>query len=125
MNSKVILTSYSILLCSAGILMLFLGDEIVSYLHLPQSDILNILLGGLLFGFGLVNWHSKNLTVGGIYGRPLLIGNLGHCLIGSISFIKLTFSNPTPLILSIAFVYSVFAILFTYLMYSHPKPNNN
>ncbi|QSE98540.1 hypothetical protein [Fulvivirga lutea] len=125
MIAKYIITPYSVLLCLVGVSLLFMGDEITEVADLPQSDIHTILIASLMFGFGLVNWHSKNLTVGGIYGRPLVIGNLAHCLIGSISFVKLAYKNPSALIVILACIYSVFALLFTYLMYIPPKPNNN
>ena len=125
MNSKIIITSYAILMAIAGIAMLFLGDEVMALLNVPSSQLVNALIAALYFGFATTNWHSKNLTIGGVYGRPLVLGNLSHTLIGSISLIKIANDHSTSTTIILAIIYSIFALTFTWLMYTHPKTNNN
>ena len=125
MNSKNILSSYAILTAFAGIAMLFLGDEVTTLLNVQSSPLINALLAALLFGFATTNWHSKNLTVGGVYGRPLVLGNLSHTLIGAISLVKIVAVNQNPLTIILTIIYAIYAAAFTWLMYTHPKTNNN
>lgn len=125
MNSKTILTSYAILMAIAGIGVLFLGDEVTALLNIQSSPLINALLAALFFGFATTNWHSKNLTIGGVYGRPLVLGNLSHTLIGSISLIKIANDTSTSTTIILTIIYSIFALAFTWLMYTHPKTNNN
>ena len=125
MNSKTILTSYAILMAIAGIGVLFLGDEVTALLNIQSSPLINALLAALFFGFATTNWHSKNLTIGGVYGRPLVLGNLSHTLIGSISLIKIANDTSTLTTIILTIIYSIFALAFTWLMYTHPKTNNN
>lgn len=125
MNSKLIYTSYSILLAIAGLAMLFLGDEVTYLLRTPSSPLINSIIAALYFGFATVNWHSKNLTIGGIYGRPLLLGNIGHTTIGAISLFKIAFDTPSLLVIIIAVIYTIFLVAFTWLMYTDPTKNKN
>ena len=70
------------------------------------------LLGAMYFGFGMLNWMSKDSTVGGIYNKPLSIGNFSHFFIGAITLMKLSFVTVDTVLLSITIIYSLFAICF-------------
>jgi hypothetical protein len=45
-------------------------------------------LGCACLGLGLLDWVSRRSMVGGIYGRPLVIGNLVHFVCGALVFAR-------------------------------------
>ena len=81
------------------------------------------ILGSFYLGFAFMNWMSKENLIGGIYKKPLVVGNLLHFLVSSLTLIKILFSAETHfifiLILSIPYV--AFAFSFGYIMKTTPK----
>ena len=80
------------------------------------------ILGALYLGFSYVNWMSKNSLIGGIYNKPLLIGNILHFLTASIAMIKLVFKfeNSLQLIIAHTIIYCLFTLCFGYVFFSDP-----
>jgi Na+-driven multidrug efflux pump len=124
MNTKLLMTISALTMGVAGIALSFLPHELLSYLG-PTSEtnleplILQI-LGALYFAFAMVNWTSKANLIGGIYSRPIAIGNLTHFLIGALALIKGYSSNHETVILILSVVYTVFAMSFAIVFFKHP-----
>ena len=99
-----------------GVIALFLPQEILNYFSISVSGIAPLiiqLLGALYSGFALLNWMTKDNKIGGIYARPLIMGNLTHFMIAALTLIKASFSGVfTPILLLFTIVYSIFALLF-------------
>ena len=119
------MTSSAIFLAIIGILFSFLPNEVMEYLNVEPNTItiifLNI-LSALFLGFGILNWMAKGTLIGGIYNKPIVIGNLMHFGVGAIALIKVVFNNQTrpEIIISLTAVYLVFAILFAYVFFVNP-----
>jgi uncharacterized protein with PQ loop repeat len=126
MNTKLLLTAASIFLGLLGLLFSFVPQEMLVYFSADASDITVLflqLLGATYLGFAILNWTAKGALIGGIYNRPVAIGNFGHFTIGAITLVKLLFDFGTsywPLSL-LALCYLLFAIAFTYLFRNNPK----
>lgn len=74
--------------------------------------------GGLYLGFAATNWTAKESTIGGIYSRPLSLGNFLHFMVGAISLLKGLPSQPWSLAyLSLTAAYLVLAIAFGHLVF--------
>ena len=82
------------------------------------------LLGALYFSFASLNWAAKDSLIGGIYNRPIAMGNLVHFTMGALALVKGAFANPAvPAILPFAIVYAAFAIAFAGIFFTSPvKP---
>ena len=80
------------------------------------------ILGALYLGFSYINWMSKNSLIGGIYNKPLLIGNTLHFLTASMAMIKLVFKfeNNLQLIIPHTIIYCLFTLFFGYVFFSDP-----
>ena len=65
---------------------------------------------------------SKNSLIGGIYNKPLLIGNTLHFLTASMAMIKLTlkFENNLQLIIPHTIIYFLFTLFFGYVFFFDP-----
>jgi hypothetical protein len=68
----------------------------------------------------MVNWTAKANLIGGIYARPIAIGNLTHFVVGGLALTKNYFSQHDLTILMFAFIYVVFAVLFSIVLFRHP-----
>ena len=112
-----------------GIALTFAPQEICAYLNFqPSSNLGSILfqiLGALYFAFAMVNWTSKGNLIGGIYGRPIAIGNLTHFVIGALALMKGYFAFSQTITLVAGLVYAFFAILFTIVFFTHPVKDKN
>ena len=125
MNTKILMTSSAIFLAIIGILFSFLPNEVMEYLNVEPNTITKIflnILSALFLGFGILNWMAKGTLIGGIYNKPIVIGNLMHFGVGAIALIKVVFNNQTrpEIIISLTAVYLVFAILFAYVFFVNP-----
>lgn len=125
MNSKYLMTASAYLLGAAGILLTFLPHEIsVTTKFMDTDPIVLQIVGALYFGFAMLNWTAKDNLIGGIYGRPITIGNMTHFIVAGLALVKFAFRNPSPIIWSIAIIYAVFAICFGYIFTHHPTKKN-
>lgn len=125
MNTKILMTSSALFLDTIGILLSFLPNEIVEYLNV-EPNIITILflkiMSALYLGFGILNWMAKGTLIGGIYNRPIAIGNLMHFGVGAIALVKIS-SNiqiHSEIIISLSAVYVIFALLFAYVFRTNP-----
>ena len=121
MNTKILMTSSSLILAMAGILTLFAPDVLLSALGVAvtaQLAVLVQLLGALYFSFALMNWTAKDSAIGGIYARPVSLANFSHFFSGTLLLVKYLFSNEFNLpILLISILYASFALVFYWLVF--------
>lgn len=82
-------TASAVCLAAVGAALLFAGGDFGD-VALGRRDLepLASLLGGALLGFGAMNWIARASTLGGIYGRAVVVGNQVHFLVGSIVLLK-------------------------------------
>ena len=125
MNTKIVMTLSALFLAIIGVFLSFLPNEIMEYLNL-EPNITTILfmnmLSALYLGFGILNWMAKGSIIGGIYNRPIAIGNLMHFGVGAIALIKII-SNieiHSKVMISLTVIYVIFALLFAYVFNNNP-----
>jgi hypothetical protein len=124
MNTKLLMTVTSIVLGVIGIALSFFPQEISMLLHAHTTATLTVilqLLGALYFGFAMLNWLAKDSLLGGIYGRPIVAGNVTHFVVGALALLKVLSQNQEIVILIAAIVYAVFAVMFSLVMYKNPN----
>jgi len=123
MNTKLLMTASSLVLGLAGIFALFAPDIVVTRLGVPSVnpvDVLIQLMGALYFSIAIMNWTAKESIIGGIYARPVSLGNFAHFFIGALVLAKYLLANGLNVsILLIALVYAVLALLFYWLVFRH------
>ena len=79
MSSKVVLVTSAVVLLAAGLVLNFAPDNFAPCLGACPSPAITMILqilAAALLGMGFLNWLSRANMVGGIYGRPLALGNL-------------------------------------------------
>ena len=126
MNTKCLMIISAVFLAVNGFVFTFFPNEISVLLINDDNHIFILILqilGALYLGFSILNWMSKTNLIGGIYSKPLLMGNLLHFLTASIALIKLTLKVETnhQLIFSYAIIYSLFTLFFGYIFFTNPS----
>lgn len=125
-NTRVILSSSAIMLGVMGITLTFLPKEIAKYLDLNDASISLIilqLLGATYYAFAMLNWMSKEKIIGGIYNRPIAIGNFTHFFIGGLALIRVAVANQISILWIASILYVLFALFFGLLLFRNPiKP---
>ena len=116
----------ALLLGLTGIILSFFPQEVSHYLNLNEANsIFFQILGSLYFGFAMLNWTANGTLLGGIYGRPVVIGNFTHFTIGSLALIKwILFYNYYIYIWGFTILYFIFAVLFGIVMFTNPRLKN-
>jgi hypothetical protein len=130
MKTKIILTSSAIYVGVLGLELSFFPNEIVNHLTIENSQTITIiiqLLGALYLGFGMLNWMVKGSIIGGIYNKPILIGNLMHFGVGALTLVKVAYGvqQNAEIIIILAFLYTSFAIAFGYIFMVNPSQLGN
>lgn len=113
----------SLALGLAGLAASFAPAELLRALGSPAAEPLPVLiqlLGSMYLAFAITNWTAKDNMIGGIYSRPLSLGNCVHFVVGSLALAKQQFSHDmsVPLITALI-VYTIFAICFAWLVFGY------
>lgn len=129
MNTKLLMISSALTMGIVGIFLEFIPQEVLNYFGSQPtgtSTLLMQLTGALYLGFAMMNWMAKTVLIGGIYARPLAMGNFVHFIVGALALLKYGYSASTSVtVWLIAIIYSLLAILFGVVFFTHPlKPMN-
>jgi len=121
MNTKLLMTTSSLVLGLAGLFALFAPENLLAMLGVPMVNPLSVLIqltGALYFSIALMNWTAKDSIIGGIYARPISLGNFAHFFSGTLLLAKYVLSNGFNVsILLMLVVYTIFASLFYWLVF--------
>lgn len=117
------MTVSAVIMGVAGILLTFLSEELLGYISSgEQKPLLLILqiLGALYFAFAMLNWMARGNIMGGIYSRPIAIGNVTHFFIGSMALLNSESQQHSVFIWVAGVVYLALAISFGFVLFRHP-----
>lgn len=115
-KANLLLTVSAIVFFAAALPLLFAPDELT---RLADGSIsraaqpLLQLVGCGLFGFALLNWMSRYSRTDGIFGRPLVMANLGHTASAALllGHVAVRHTVSAPLVVAIVF-YGALALAF-------------
>ncbi|MEX1222790.1 MAG: hypothetical protein WEA82_11855 [Idiomarina sp.] len=125
---SMLLTAWLLLL--AGLGLLIVPQQALSLIagfgaaaaQTPLTVVLLQLLGAVYFGFGAMNWMARGQILGGIYGRPICLGNLFHFAAGTILLaINIATGVESLGILITAAVYLLLCLIFIRLTFRMPS----
>lgn len=125
MNTKWILSTSAIFLGICGISLSFLPQEILQTVISKSEPALTLplqIMGALFMAMAVTNWMSRANLMGGIYNRPLALGNALHFSVGAITLVKFVIRNSSTVsLLIITVFYIVFAIVYFKVIFTTPK----
>lgn len=121
MSTRILMMASSVFLGALGLLLSLMPQETAAALDAPATGVVPLLLqlaGASLIGWALLNWTARGLVIGGIYSRPLTLGNLAHCLIAGLALGKAAAASAFPALLVIPLLgYVAFAGGFAWLVF--------
>ena len=124
MNTRILMTASALVLALLGLPCIFAPDAVLKELAgatTPAAELLVQVTGALYLGFAGLNWMGRANLIGGIYGRPVAIGNLMHFLVAGIALLKFApqASPPAPMWV-LAAMYAVLALAFGLIVFGNP-----
>ena len=121
MNTRLLLVASSAVLGAAGLAALFAPAELLNALRAAPTEPLPVLiqlLGALYLAFAMANWTAKDSLIGGIYARPLSLGNLLHFVVGTLALLKHQLATGFQgSLTAVLVIYAIFAVGFSSLVF--------
>ena len=124
MNARLLMTASALVLALLGLPCIFAPDVVLKELTGGTSAAAELLVqvtGALYLGFAGLNWMGRANLIGGIYGRPVAIGNLMHFLVAAIALLKYApHASPSAPVWVLAGIYAVLAVAFGLVVFGNP-----
>jgi hypothetical protein len=123
MNTKLVMTLSAIVMGVSGVILSFMPQEIAALFNnnaLALNPVILQVMGALYFGFALTNWTSRANLIGGIYAKPIAIGNFCHFSIGAITLLKGVSAHFSSPVMIPTLVYVAFAVSFAIIFFTSP-----
>lgn len=125
MKTRILMSASAALMALLGLALSFLPQEILAVAGVEAEGpavVLAQVLGALYLGFAILNWMARGLLLGGIYARPLVLGNFLHFAVVAIVLVKVLAAGSAPAVLwAGTVVYVVFAVWFGGVLFIHPS----
>jgi hypothetical protein len=120
MNTRLLQTLATAVLGACGIVSLFAPEVFLRVIgmafvtpHWPVQ-----LLASAWCGLAYFNYMTRGFTMGGIYGRPVVMTNFTHFLIAATSTISPAFVSGRPGAIGVFVVTGLFAAAYGYLLFA-------
>lgn len=123
MTPRLINTLSAVVLGISGAVLLFAADQILpALLPVPASAAwFGQLLGAAWLGVAALDWFARGLTIGGIYGRPVVMANLLLYFASATSLLKVSVRPLEDVVGAAGVVAAVMAGLYGWLLYRPPS----
>lgn len=114
-----------------GVIFSFFPEEVLALFRQPPSQFTALafqVLGALFLGFAMMNYTAKKAVLGGIYNRPLQMGNTVYYFITAITLIKYMAGQSlmiSPALWVVSLTYILLAVSFLKLLFSSPVKEAN
>jgi len=115
------MSASAIFMGALGIAASFFSHELLAFVGATvetQTVLIVQILGALYLGFAFLNWYLRGFVIGGIYNRPVGLGNLLHFAVVSITLAKAGFALDAVAVWVVTTLYVVFAIWFGLVLFS-------
>ncbi len=124
MPTKILMSLSALFLAVSGIGASFLPHEILAHIGHPSRGpgvLLVQTLGALYLGFAGINWLARANLIGGIYSRPVAVGNFMHFGVVAVVLLKALLAGQTaPEIVVATLVYCAFGLCFGFVLFGTP-----
>ena len=120
MNTRVLQTLSMALLMSCGIFALYTPEVFLGAINManvtPHWPV-QLLAAGWL-ALAMFNWMTRGFTMGGIYGRPVVMTNFTFYLIVTLTSLRPALANGRPGPIGVVVIFGIFAIAYGYLLFA-------
>ena len=123
MGTRALMTCSAVFMLLAGVLLTFAPQEVLAFggSRPEPISVLIVQAGGAIYmGFAMLNWMAKDSLIGGIYSRPVAMGNLLHFFAAAMAVLRsLRAGVRTPVVIA-AVLYVAFAGWFGLVVFGSP-----
>jgi hypothetical protein len=123
--TKALMMLSAIFLAIAGLITSYFPDKVLAtHGTVPDGPTLLLIqmMGALYLGFALLNWTARGVIIGGIYARPLALGNFLHFAMVAVMLTREAFEHGAVPLATSAAVFAAFAIGFGVVLFRPPVP---
>lgn len=123
MHTRILMIASAALMAIIGLAASFMPQELLG-VHGTVPDNATVLFvqmaGAVYLGFAALNWMARGILMGGIYARPVAIGNFLHFVMVAITLSKAAVAFGALELAISAAVFSIFAIWFGLVLFKPP-----
>ncbi len=123
MHTRVLMIASAALMAVIGLAASFKPQAVLG-LHGTVPDNATVLFvqmaGAVYLGFAMLNWAARGILIGGIYARPVALGNFLHFTMVAITLIQAAIAFGAVELAISAGVFSVFSIWFGLVLFKPP-----
>lgn len=116
-------------LAALGVTASFLPREMLVYAGAPPAWFPELMIqcaGAGFIAFAVLNWSARGSMLGGIYGRPIALGNFAQFAIGAITLLKnLSNVRDHPVLVIVTAAYALLAIWFGAVLFGPGPPRRD
>ncbi len=124
MNTRFLMIASALFTGLLGVAASFFPQEILAYLGAAPDDgsVLVIQLAGALYlGMAMLNWMARANLIGGVYSRPVAMGNFLHFVVGALVLVRAWMDGSAGAAIPVASgAYALFAAGFGTVLFTHP-----
>ena len=116
MHTKILMNLSAVWMALLGLAASFFPQEILARFGTApdrHAALFLQVLGAAYLGFAMMNWMAREVLIGGIYSRPLAMGNMVHFVVAALALAK-------GGLIVVALVYGIFAVWFGMVVFRHP-----
>jgi len=126
MATRVLMMASAVFLALLGLFTSFFPYEVLA-MHGTEPDGPTVLLiemmGALYLGFAILNWTARAVLIGGIYARPLALGNFLHFAMVTVMLAREAIQHGVWMLAASSLVFGVFAVGFGLVLFRPlPRP---
>lgn len=125
MNTRILMVLSALLMAILGVAGSFLPQELLFELGAPAEGLLVLVVqitGALYLAFSVLNWTARANLIGGIYSRPVALGNFLHFVMVTLALWKAVVDGQYEMAVIVgAVVYTAFAVSFGFVLFTHPR----
>jgi hypothetical protein len=123
-QTKYLMSLSALVMFILGLVLTFGPSEVVQAVGGSQAPLLIVIAqecGALYLGFAILNWMAKDNLIGGIYSRPVAMGNFLHFFAIAMGLLK-SFSvlRHSAGIVALIALFCVLAAGFGIILLRHP-----
>jgi len=124
MRTRWLMSASAVMMAALGLVATFLPQEVAARIGdgtAGRAVVLLQIIGGLYLGFAMLNWTARESVLGGIYNRPIVIGNLLHFTVVALALAKaVALSRSQIELIALTLLYVWFAIGFGRALFTSP-----
>jgi hypothetical protein len=128
LHTKALMSSAALVMLAAGLVTTFAPQELLAHYGGAAAAVPVLVVqatGALFLGFAMLNWMAKDNLIGGIYSRPVAMGNFVHFFVLAAALVKAVAGGHTQTaILAATAVYVVFTVWFGLVAFTSPLPKD-